>query len=203
MSRLFVRHAQSYANQTGVLAPEFLGSDLSQFGHQQAESTATFLRSHVSGHVVITSSPHLRCIQTAQHIAASLDAGRIDIEEAIGVRFLGSALGKDRDYRRIFPTYDEIPDSESTKDFLRRIFPYAHNQDDKHWQNHATEIVVTHSGVISAIKYLTAKHVPFGEIPLLENDCYRADYNKFTVPNASVWMHRGEDISMLYPDTTA
>ncbi len=204
MSRLFVRHAQSYANQTGVLAPEFLGSNLSPLGHQQAESSASYIRGIVPECIKITSSPHVRCMQTAQHIAANLGVEEIKIDDTLGVRFLGDALGRDGAYRRGYSTYDEIPNSESTRDFLQRIFPYTLENDNGYGQEaNAAEIIVTHSGVISALRYLIANRVPFEEIPMLGYDCYRADYNKYKVPNASIWEHSGDEIDMVYPEEVA
>lgn len=198
--RLFIRHAQSYANVSGVLDPREFGGNITGLGQQQAHSTSLFIsgiraQGDITDERVISSSPHTRCIETSSIIAGQLGVPAIEIKNALCVRGLGSAIGRDREYRRQFDTYDCIPGSERTQAFMYRVLSIIE-------EPYPPLISVTHSGVISAIRYVFDKGITIDDVDGLEHDCYRKDYDTLPkVPNGSVWKLDNGRIEMLFSPT--
>lgn len=210
MEFLLVRHGQSTSNadEDGKLDSNPLGGPITELGREQSLNAGLFLRSYEASLTTIHSSPQIRCLETARHIrlgAAEVDTSdqvSVITDEDVSVRGLGSAIGKNREYRRKFPTYDSIPNSESTAAFITRVSNYffANTEEDGR-----RRIVVTHSGVISLVRFLTANPELINNPNQATPDCYRAGYGQSgdsRIPNASVWRLHAEGMEMLFKPQT-
>ena len=80
---IFVRHGRSSANVSGVLAGWTPGVELDERGQAQADAVGTRLATAGLPVVEVVTSPLVRCLQTADRLAAPLEA--VSRSEHIGL----------------------------------------------------------------------------------------------------------------------
>ena len=154
----FVRHAQSLANETGIISSSFPGADISELGKTQLLDLRNSPFPWASN-ISIISSPFLRTLRTAQAINSS---HTLLIDERIKELDLGVFDGKPYDdvkqeiHRQMEIRLDGDMDvrygetGESQREYLTRAYSFLYDNilQDK------DVIVVTHECIITTVTSL-------------------------------------------------
>ena len=153
---LLIRHGQTSANATGVLAGRTPGVHLDATGRRQARTLGTRLRGLRLDAVV--HSPLERCVETAEAISASrsgvplhTDEGLIECDYGQWTGQALAELAKDPLWPRIQAAPSEVtfPDGESMTAMAARASASVADWVARHPEG--TVAVVSHGDVIKAI----------------------------------------------------
>lgn len=91
---IFVRHGRSSANAAGILAGWMPDVSLDEHGAEQADAVGLRLAEAGLGVVEVVSSPLQRCVQTADRVAAPLEAVARSEHEGLGECHYGAWTGR-------------------------------------------------------------------------------------------------------------
>lgn len=187
-----MRHGQAKSNVSGFLPASSEGAPLTIIGEIQADEAGLFLKESLSPGLRVISSPQKRCVDTARRITDLLSTPLVEVDYGLDVRYLGAALGKGKEFRYAFNTYDEIPGAESTPHFVSRVLETI-----ERLSGYDDTLLVTHSGVIRAARYVSEHRLSLDETSKLLPDEYR-ELSRPNIPNASLWRFDTEALTPLY-----
>lgn len=161
---VFLRHCHSVANEQGILAGRMPGITLSQVGFKQSNEISAFL--HNQGIDRIISSPLLRCIQTVEPFANSLNR-RIHKDERFIEMNYGKwsgeklkELSKKSEWKTIqkSPSSFKFPGGESFLSADRRVERALRSLSSKYPSE--TILIVSHGDIIKlAIRSCIGSHI--------------------------------------------
>lgn len=175
---LMVRHAESTAN----LASRYTWHDhepLTELGHRQARATGRRLAEHYRPAHLYCSRFH-RARQTAEGIAAEVGLPVVEVDD-IQERYFGELRGKPwAVYREVLAPLEteelwhhRAPGGESLVDVAERVAPVVAGLADRHPGEQV--IVVSHGGVMAALRALIAGTWTKGPTPTKNADGFRLD----------------------------
>jgi broad specificity phosphatase PhoE len=165
---MIIRHGRSLYN---VEATKDLDAGLTDFGHQQAEMVGKFLKDDFADWNIITS-PFLRCLETAQHIADELSHfGTGGMCKCVVDGRLGEMTV---DYHkieslRVVDRKEKFPHMDFSK---FKMMDFAHERMDKYlqrleemWHDIPNRtILVTHGSPV--LSFIRMHEGIFGSVPL-------------------------------------
>lgn len=148
---IIVRHAESMGNLEGVFQGKNYDTNLSSFGHRQAEALSERLKEFNVRRII--SSPARRTQETAHHVAQKVNCV-VEVSEQIIEGHHGKWEGKNESWVKenfpdIYKLYSEtpskvtFPDGESFLDIVKRAFGFL---EDSIFESDT--LVVSHDNII-------------------------------------------------------